>query len=128
MSQISTQLVETVCLALYQGQPFTTQLVFTDASGNPQDFTDCTAEMQVRQTVPYPTDIADWLSSAGDIVLGGTAGTLTFAVSAAVTSALPTGNCMRSWVADIFITSAGGVPQKVAFVQLSVYPAVTRAD
>lgn len=128
MSQLSSQLIETVCLALYQGQPFTTQLVFTDAAGNPQDFTGCTAEMQVRQTVPYPTDVADWLSSAGDIVLGGAAGTLTFAVSAADTSALPTGNCMRTWVADIFVMSASGVPQKVAFVQLNVYPAVTRAD
>jgi hypothetical protein len=119
-----------VALLVWQGQTFDAQLAFEDASGNPIDLTGYSAQMMLRNDVTDATPIETWGTATGEIVLGGTAGTLTFNVVGAATQNLPTSNEVTQWWYDILITN-GAVPpfsQRLVFGQITIFPAITRPD
>jgi hypothetical protein len=119
-----------VALSVWQGQTFDAQLAFEDASGNPIDLTGYSAQMMLRNDVADPAPVVTWSDTTGEIMLGGTAGTLTFNVAGTATQALPTGNEVTQWWYDILITN-GAVPpfsQRLVYGQLTAFPAITRPD
>jgi hypothetical protein len=118
---------QTVDLTVYQGEPFTAQLVFKDSAGALQDVTGYSAKLQARDQVPSQDVRIDWSSAAGDMVLGTTDGTLTFAVTAAAVNALTTDNRLHSWVYDLFLTSSDGTPRKACKGNIVLTPRITRA-
>lgn len=123
-------------LTIWAGQTFQDVLTLQNPSGAPIDLTGYSAQMQARWDVQQPDPpFINWTSTGGQIVLGGTAGTITFAVPAATTAALtnPTTlpvpypiNDTLVWVYDMVLTSAGGVAERVIQGALVIYPAVTR--
>lgn len=119
-----------VPLSIWQGQTYDVQLALQDASGNPIDLTGFTAQMMLRSDVTDPTPLLTWGTTTGEIVLGGTAGTLSFNVTGAATQNIPTGNEPTSYVYDVLLTNSAVPPFSQRIVQgtVVVYPAVTRPD
>lgn len=74
-----------------QGATFSRQITWLDSNGVPVDLTSYTARMQVRETVESSSTLFDLTSGAGDITLGGAAGTITVTISAAATAAVAAG-------------------------------------
>lgn len=96
--------------AIEQGASFNMVLTWNDtSSGNPYDLTGYTAKMKIRKNVGSPTTLASW-TQASELVLGGTAGTITFNVTAAATSAL---DWQGLAVYDLTLTSSGGVATRL---------------
>ena len=60
----------------------------------PIDLTGYTARMQIRQTAESSTFLAELTNANGGITLGGTAGTVTIVMTAAVTAALTAGRAV----------------------------------
>jgi hypothetical protein len=124
MAQIE---VQTVDLTVFQGEPFTEQLIFKDTAGVVQDVTGYSAKLQARDQVPSQDVRIDWSSTNGDMTLGTTDGTLTFAVTADKVNALVEDNREHAWVYDLFLTSSTGVPRKACKGTITIAPRVTRA-
>lgn len=79
----------TLHITIEQGATFNPVLTWKDQAGALIDLTGYTARMQVRPTVDDTgTPLLDLDTTNGKIVLGGTAGTITFAVPAVDTAAL----------------------------------------
>ena len=121
-------------LSIWAGQTFADVLTLQNPEGAPIDLTGYTAQMQARWAVEQPDPpLITWTDTGGQVVLGGTAGTITFAVSAATTAALTTTagaqqpNDIVIWVYDMVLTSASSIAERVIQGALVVYPAVTRA-
>jgi hypothetical protein len=74
-----------------QGATFSRQITWLDSNGAPLDLTGYTARMQVRATVDASSALFNLTSGAGDITLGGAAGTITIAISATATAAVAAG-------------------------------------
>jgi hypothetical protein len=88
----------------------------------PKDLTGFTARMQLRSGVTSTTVILDLTDVNGDILLGGTEGSITLILSSIQTAlfTFPTA------VYDLHLTSAGGVVTRVASGTITVSPEVTR--
>jgi len=82
--------------------------------------------MQARERVPSSAVMLDWSSAAGEMTLGTTDGTLTFAVTADAVNALTTDNRPHAWVYDLFLT-ASGTARKACMGTITITPRVTRA-
>src|SRR5437868_4493475 len=78
------------------------QMVWEDASGNPISLVGYTADLDVKDSSGLLV-VALTTSNSG-IVLGGVLGTITLALSAAATAALPPGN----FVYDLLLTDGSG--------------------
>ena len=74
-----------------QGATFSREITWLDSEGVPVNLTDYTARMQVRATASSASTLISLTSSGGDIALGGTAGTITIAISATATAAVAAG-------------------------------------
>ena len=74
-----------------QGATFTREITWLDSEGVPVNLTNYTARMQVRATASSASTLLSLTSSGGDITLGGTAGTITIAISATATAAVAAG-------------------------------------
>jgi hypothetical protein len=74
-----------------QGATFTREITWLDSEGVPVNLTNYTARMQVRATASSASTLLSLTSSGGDIVLGGTAGTITITASATATAAVAAG-------------------------------------
>lgn len=83
--------------------------------------------MQARERVPDSAVMLDWSSADGEMVLGTTDGTLTFAVTTDAVDALTTDNRPHAWVYDLFLTSVSGTPRKACMGTITITPRVTRA-
>lgn len=74
-------------ITIEQGATFNPVLTWKDENGVVIDLTGYSARMQIRDTVDATSFIAELTDLTGEIVLGGTAGTITFNLSAAATAA-----------------------------------------
>ncbi len=113
-------------LSVWQGQTFNDVLTYQDTNGNPINLTGYTAKMMARVDVTDAAPQITWGTTTGEIVLGGTAGTITFNVSAAATAALATANQTTVWAYDLVLTSSGGVADRLIQGVMVIYPGVTR--
>lgn len=116
-------------LSIWQNQTFDDSLALTNEDGTIVDLTGYSAEMMARFD---PTDadppLIDWGTETGEIAIDGAAGTITFAVTAAATMALPTANELTQWFYDlrIFNTASPVYAERVIQGAMVIYPAVTR--
>jgi len=89
----------------------------------PVDLTGFTAAMQIRQTVQSSTVLYSASTAGGQIVLGGTAGTIALTIPASATAGF-------SWIRgvyDINLTSSGGIVTRLIQGNVIVSPEVTRS-
>lgn len=115
-------------LCINQGATFTK--VFTWLAGTccgqgtagaqpqPVDLTGYTAAMQIRA---YPLSSTILFDASGDLVLGGTAGTITLSIAASVTETFTWWN----GVYDLLLTSPAGVVTRLLQGSVTVSPGVT---
>lgn len=75
-------------LTIYQGANFSQQFTWTDTNNTPINLTGYTARMHARTSVNAPTPFLNLTSPSGGITLGGSAGTVTVALTAAATAAI----------------------------------------
>ena len=85
------------------------------------DLTGYTARMHVRDEYDSATTLFEATSAGGEIVLGGAAGTISFAISSAQTT-LWTWNCA---VYDLELTSGGGVVKTIVEGTITMRDEVT---
>lgn len=86
------------------------------------DLTSCTAKLQVRKRLTDESFVLEATSAAGQILLGGAAGTVRLLLSAAVTRALAAG----SYVYDLEVYFPGGKELRFSKGRVRVDPEVTR--
>jgi|Laugrefabdmm15sn_1035127.scaffolds.fasta_scaffold11175_4 hypothetical protein len=110
-------------LVIQQGATLSLAITWKDSTGTAINLTGYTARMQARSTYDTATAILSLTSAAGDIVLGGVAGTITITASATVTAAL---TAPWSGVWDLELVSGGGVVTRLLEGAASVSPEVTR--
>lgn len=104
-----------------QGATF--NLNFTiSTSGTVWDLTSYTARMQVRTNVESSSTLLSLTSAAGNIVLGGAAGTVAVTVSASTMAGIIAG----SHVYDLEVVSSGGVVTRILEGKFRVKAEVTR--
>jgi len=110
-------------LIIEQGATFSRVLTWkvNDVAVN---LTGYTARMHVRDAVDSTTTQLELSTTSppGGIALGGSAGTITLTVSAAVTAALTPGN----YVYDLELVSSGGVVTRLVEGDLEIVAEVTR--
>lgn len=114
-----------ITLYVYQGQTFDDEIRFEDSNGDPLDFTDMTARMQVRRAAADDEVLAEFTTEDGSIAELDEMGIIGFNVSAADTTALPTDNVDQAWVYDLELIDGDHVTRLMqgGFV---VSPEVTR--
>jgi hypothetical protein len=110
-------------LEIKQGATLSLVATWKDSAGTAIDLTGYTARAQVRATYDSSSTILSLTSGAGDISLGGAAGTVTITVSATVTAAL-TAPWAGVW--DLELASGGGVVTRLLEGAASVSPEVSR--
>lgn len=94
----------------------------TAGTGTPVDLTGFSASLQIRQTPQSATVLYAGSTANGNIVLGGTDGTITLTIPATTTSSF-------SWlrgVYDLILTSSGGIVTRLLQGSVTVSPDVTR--
>lgn len=109
-------------ITIEQGSTFTLNLTWKDSSGAAINITGYTARMQVRKSVDAASTTLSLTSGAGDITLGGAAGTISITVSAASTASIASGN----YVYDLELVSGAGVVTRLLQGAVTVSPEVTR--
>jgi hypothetical protein len=104
-----------------QGATFEKVLTLRDADQELYDFTGCTARMQVRKDAKATDVLISLTTSNGRLTLGGEAGTITFLISAADTSAIA-----REGIYDLEVETAGGHVYRLLKGRFDLDPEVTR--
>lgn len=74
-------------LTIEQGATFDPVMTWKDENGDAINLTGYTARMQIREEVESTTTLHEATTANSEIVLGGIAGTITFAISAVITAA-----------------------------------------
>ena len=110
-------------LDIQQGATLSLTATWTDSTGTAVNLTGYTARMQVRAAYDATTTILSLTSGAGDITLGGSAGTIAITASATVTAAL---TAPWTGVYDLELVSGGGVVTRLLEGPATVSPEVTR--
>jgi len=87
----------------------------------PVDVTGYTADLQIKQNANSSTVLFEASTANGDIVLGGTAGTIALTIPASATG----GFTFRQAVWDILLTSPAGIATRLLQGIVYVSPAVT---
>jgi hypothetical protein len=113
-------------LSVWQGQTFNDSLAVMDDTGVAVDLTGFTAKMMARVALSDVTPKLTWGTATGEIVLGGTAGTITFNVPAATTATLAGSEDLAVWMYDLVLDSPSGVTERIVQGALVIYPGVTR--
>lgn len=109
-------------LAIEQGANWALTLTYR-IDGTAVDLTGYTARMQARRRLQATTKLLDLTSSpAAGITLGGVAGTIAIALTAAQTTVLDPGDA----VYDLELVSAGGAVTRLVEGLLTIRPEVTR--
>lgn len=91
-------------------------------NGAAVNLTGYSARMQARETVDATTTVFSWSSAGGELVLGGAAGTITFAIADSVTATYPDG----TFVYDLELESGGGETTRLLQGTFTIVPEVTR--
>ena len=120
-------------LKIDQGSDFAASVTWgtgTPASGStpavltaPYNLTGCTAQAMVRQNINSATVLATLSTSNNEIVLGGAAGTIAFAIPAATSAAWT----WQQGVYDLLITFPSGAITRILYGTITVNPGVTHA-
>jgi hypothetical protein len=108
-------------IAAEQGANYAATLTYRDSSNNLVNLTGYSARMQVRKTIGSTTPYLS-LTQASGITLGGAAGTVAIAISAAALSAIPAGN----YVYDLELVSGAGAVVRLISGDFTVAGEVTR--
>jgi hypothetical protein len=87
-------------MEIVRGDTMNAVLTMLDDTGAAIDLTDCAAALQVRETADSATTILSLSTASGTIVLGGVAGTITFALPAVGTASSAPGR----YVYDLQLT------------------------
>lgn len=114
-----------VKLAFLQGEDFTQAFTWKQgpvSTATPVNLTGYTARAQFRATLADSTVLLTLTTENGGIVLGGSAGTITLVVSAAVTAAMT----WKAAVFDLEMVAPGGTIRRLMSGTASVSPEVTR--
>lgn len=98
-------------LEAYQGSSWAETVTYyeDEAQESPVDLTDYTAALRVRQERDSPGSILIHLTQGSGITLGGAAGTIVIAFTAAQTGGLLPGNYQY----DLFLTPSGEDPEAI---------------
>ena len=112
----------TLHLTIEQGATFDPVLTWGDENGLPIDLTGYSARMQIRETVDAVAALPDATTVNGQIILGGAAGTVTFAIPATITAAFT----FEEAVYDLEVESAGGHVTRLVEGSVYLSPEVTR--
>lgn len=107
------------------GADLAIELEWSDESGGKVDLTGGSAAMQLRYSIADASPVVSLTEAAsahGQIVLGGTAGTLTVKVNAATTGTLTAGPA----VYDLLVTVAAGDKTRLIEGTATIREAVTR--
>lgn len=112
----------TLHLTIEQGATFDPVLTWGDQAGVPIDLTGYSARMQIRATVESAAIIHEATTVNGQIVLGGAAGTVTFAIPATATELFT----FDEAVYDLEVESAGGHVTRLVEGVVYLSPEVTR--
>lgn len=104
-----------------QGANYAVTLTYADNSNVLINLTGYSARMQVRKTIGSSTPYLA-LTQASGITLGGAAGTIAIAISAAALSVVPAGN----YVYDLELVSGGGSVTRIISGRFIVAGEVTR--
>jgi hypothetical protein len=104
-----------------QGANYAATLTYRDSSNVLVNLTGYSARMQVRRTVGSETRYLS-LTQASGITLGGAAGTVAIAISAAALSSIPAGN----YVYDLELISGAGAVVRLISGDFVVSGEVTR--
>jgi hypothetical protein len=110
-------------LEIQQGATLSLTATWADSTGAAVNLTGYTARMQVRASYDATSTVLALTSAAGDIVLGGAAGTIAITASATVTAAL---TAPWNGVYDLELVSGGGVVTRLLEGPATVSPEVTR--
>lgn len=111
-----------VTFIINQGSTFNPTITWKDSGGNPVDLTGYSARMQIRRHVRASTTIASLTDSAGDITLGGAAGTIKPVISATDTAAFD----FDEAVYDLELEDASGVVTRLLDGSIVLRREVTR--
>lgn len=103
-----------------QGETFVRVLTWRDSAGSLVNLTGYAAKLQLRDTVTHAV-VDSWTESDG-LTLGGSAGTITWTISATETAALAAG----SHAYDLRLTSGGGTVTYLLYGYLNVTARVTQ--
>jgi hypothetical protein len=122
LAMIPTVLV----LSIYKGQTFNDVLTFEDENGRPIDLTGITVLMQARTSVDAPDPPLLSFGTGDGTITVDNVGNVTFAVSAAATTAIVSGFDIEQWVYDMKWIHPGGVVERPIEGALVIYPEVTR--
>lgn len=114
-----------ITLTIYQGQTFDDTYTFDGANGDPLDFTDMDARMQVRRALPDDEVLLELGTEDGTISTLDETGTIQFAVDADITAALPTDHVPQTWVYDLELVDGTRVIRLMEG-SVVVLPEVTR--
>lgn len=110
-------------LEIEQGATYRRVFKMQDANKNPIDLTGYTADMQIRMTAKAPSALATLSTVTGEIVIGGTDGTIQLVIPAKMTS----GFNFAAAVYDLRLTAPDGLERdRLLEGAVTVDPAVTR--
>ncbi|MDX2074739.1 MAG: hypothetical protein SFX19_10335 [Alphaproteobacteria bacterium] len=107
---------------IYQGATFNRVLTWKDENNDAVDLTGSTARMQLRESVDDADPFLSLTTENGGIALGGAAGTITLAISAADTAVIT----KTSGVYDLELVSAGGIVTRLLAGKILVSKEITR--
>lgn len=103
------------------GGTFKMIMTWQDQNGNPVDLTNYTADMKIKPSTGSSTVLHESSTTNGEIVLGGTAGTITITTTAATTAAF-------SWITavyDLKMTDGSGFVTYLVAGKAMLNPQVT---
>ena len=113
-------------LNIDQGAYWSQVIEWQDANSAPINLTGYTARMQIRRKVTSADSLLELTTTNGRITLGGVLGTITLAIAAADTAALPATPSDRRWYYDLELVPAGGNVVRLLQGRVVVSPEVTR--
>ena len=109
-------------IVIEQGATFRLSLIWKDSTGALVDLTSYTARMQVRQRHTSTTAALSLTSIAGDIILGGAAGTIAVVAAATATDDIT----FRQGVYDLELVASTGEVTRLIEGAVTITPEVTR--
>jgi hypothetical protein len=114
-------LPQTLDLLIPQGATWSVVLRWKDDNAN-VNLTGFTARMQLRTSAEAVTTLEDLTTENGGITLGGSAGTITLALTASETAALPATRA----VYDLELISSGGIVTRLVEGVATITRNITR--
>lgn len=112
----------TLHITIEQGSDFTPVMTWKDQNGTAIDLSGYTARMQIRESVEATSFIHELTTGNGELVLGGAAGTITFAIPSATTTAFS----FDTAVYDLELISGTGIVTRLLKGDVTLSLEVTR--